>query len=287
MMPFSFSLLLIVVSVATVDAALLEVPWRILLDSFDEARNFLNSLRRDRPALDVPVSSMMPCVTFTTSLPLSPLLPLLSEATSSLLFRLLRRTRMSFSIPTFTPLPPESPELAFLVAVSHLPKNSRAAYWLATVAHAAPAAPPNIPPRGTNTTSPRKLTMAAAANTYNGDFTSCMPRQALWAVPMTTMAGIPNDLMRTYCNAAENTMGSRASFPMSVLNSNFPDAPNAMPNTEPTSKANLSAVINVSVVFGCFVICLPSSLLSSLSSCTAAAIKLVVAVYMNATTSAP
>mmetsp|Transcript_28611 Transcript_28611/g.49380 ORF Transcript_28611/g.49380 Transcript_28611/m.49380 type:complete len:218 (-) Transcript_28611:660-1313(-) len=217
---------------------------------------------------------MMPCVTLTTtgsSLLVSSLLFLLSS------FLLLFQKKFILFFPSWL-----SPSLTFVV--NHLPKNKSAAYWLATVAQAAPAAPPNIaePARGTSNTSPKKLMTAAANSTYSGDVTSCIPKHALCAVPMTHMAGMPSDRIRTYRNAALKTTGSRASLPMSSLSSTFPEVPRMMPNMDPTMRASLSAVINV-VAVDLLSIPLPSSL----SSCTAAAIKLVVAVYMNAATSAP
>mmetsp|Transcript_54340 Transcript_54340/g.115404 ORF Transcript_54340/g.115404 Transcript_54340/m.115404 type:complete len:322 (+) Transcript_54340:229-1194(+) len=230
---------------------------RILLDNLDEARNLRNSFLLDLPALEVPVSSIMPCVTFTT--------PASSLLASSPLVTL------------------------FSANVNHLPKNNIAAYCEATVAQAAPAAPPNIldPALGTSSTSPRKLTTAAASRTYNGDFTSRIPRHALCAVPMTTVAGMPRARMRTYRSAAPKTSGSRASFPIRNRSSVRPQAKSATPKADPTRRASLSATISVAVVLGREVARPPAKRTSSSSSLAAAAIRLVVAVYMNATRRAP
>mmetsp|Transcript_27069 Transcript_27069/g.64260 ORF Transcript_27069/g.64260 Transcript_27069/m.64260 type:complete len:203 (+) Transcript_27069:794-1402(+) len=90
--------------------------------------------------------------------------------------------------------------------VSHFMNMNSAPYWLRTVAHAAPAAPPS---HGwafrTRIMSARRLIAAAAARTSSGLLTSFIPRHPDWAVPMTTAAGIPRLRMRTYRSAAPKT----------------------------------------------------------------------------------
>mmetsp|Transcript_10441 Transcript_10441/g.24358 ORF Transcript_10441/g.24358 Transcript_10441/m.24358 type:complete len:267 (-) Transcript_10441:1690-2490(-) len=261
--------------------------------SFVDLRRRLNSLRLDLPALDEPVSSIMPLVRFTTlggsgscggggggDLSATPSISTASEASSSPPVPAAAET---------APAPPAGPDPTPAI---HPAKNTSAAYWLATVAHAAPAAPPNhrLPARGTSATSPRRLTSAAAPRTYSGLRTSCMPRLALWAVPMVTAAGMPRARTRTYRRAAPNTSGSIPSFPMRSRRRGAERAYVAAPKATPTPAARRRAATSVDVVRGIFLPAPPPpspSRGSSSSSCTAAATRFVVAVYMNATTRAP
>eukprot|EP00578_Thalassiosira_sp_NH16_P001167 CAMPEP_0181141292 /NCGR_PEP_ID=MMETSP1071-20121207/35747_1 /TAXON_ID=35127 /ORGANISM="Thalassiosira sp., Strain NH16" /LENGTH=86 /DNA_ID=CAMNT_0023228275 /DNA_START=181 /DNA_END=438 /DNA_ORIENTATION=- len=66
------ALLPFVASDASVVAAASLLPRRILFESLEDARNLRNSFLRDFPALDVPVSSMMPCVSSSSDASPSP-----------------------------------------------------------------------------------------------------------------------------------------------------------------------------------------------------------------------